>query len=299
VEPRKYRFRILNGSNARFYNLSLLESDGDGIDDNEPGPVFHQIGTDGGLIPATVHLKKLLIAPGERFDVIIDFSNLNGESFLLHNDAPAPYPDGGDTVPAEVMLFKVTKHGHEKDRSKLPTKLVDIKSLNPAAVWQQRDMTINELASKQDNPIIGLLDNKHFDELVTAEPIVGSTEIWRIINRTGDVHPLHVHPLQMQILDRQHFKDTPDLPQDAKYEQLTFDKMPVIPDATEKGGWKDTVKTYPGEVTRVIVKYELPKGTPYVKGAKYEYMWHCHILEHEDNEMMRPYNMVFSKGHRH
>lgn len=291
VEPRKYRFRLLNGSNARFYHLTLLESDKQGISQDQPGPVFHQIGTDGGLLSAPVELNELLIAPGERFDLVIDFSGLAGKAFLLHNDAKAPYPDGDDVIPAEVLLFKVTKPLQKPDNSTLSEKLATVSPLDVLSVSYQRDLTINEKASALDNPILGLLDNLHFDAPVVDEPKLGSIEIWRIINRTGDVHPLHEHPLQMQVLDRQSFNDEQS-PANASYEQLVFTGMPMLPDANEQNAWKDTVKVYPGQVTRVIVKYTLPKGTETSPGQKFNYMWHCHILEHEDNEMMRPYNIV-------
>jgi len=109
VEPRKYRFRVLNASNARFYNLLLRESTEAGVSLDRPGPAFYQIGTDGGFLPAPVQLTELLMAPAERFDVIIDFAGLAGKFFLLANDAYAPFPDGDDLIPADVMLFKVTK----------------------------------------------------------------------------------------------------------------------------------------------------------------------------------------------
>ena len=117
VEPRKYRFRVLNGSNSRFYHLTLADAAG------KPGPAFNQIGTDGGLLPAPVQSNDLLIAPAERFDLVIDFSGTQGKSFTLLNDAPAPYPGGGEVDLPEIMQFRVTKPLSGRDTSSLPKRL--------------------------------------------------------------------------------------------------------------------------------------------------------------------------------
>ena len=109
VEPRKYRFRMVNGSNARFYHLALVSADSKGKRTRKPSdaPAFHQIGSDGGLLPRPVQLHYLIVGPGERFDLIVDFSEHQGSSLALVNDAPAPYTRGGEVVPSDVMLFKV------------------------------------------------------------------------------------------------------------------------------------------------------------------------------------------------
>jgi spore coat protein A len=109
VEPRKYRFRIVNGSNARFYRMRLVTADARGNTVGSPGPLIHQIGTDGGLLPGPVVVDELLIAPAERFDLIIDFADFAGANLVLTNDAPAPFPDGDDIIPDQVMLFRVNK----------------------------------------------------------------------------------------------------------------------------------------------------------------------------------------------
>src|SRR5262249_55861782 len=109
VEPRKYRFRLVNGSNARFYHLTLVEADKTGEPTGNPAdaPPFIQIGSDSGLLPAPVKIHYLIISPGERFDLIIDFSQHKGASLALINDAPAPYARGGEVVPSDVILFKL------------------------------------------------------------------------------------------------------------------------------------------------------------------------------------------------
>jgi spore coat protein A, manganese oxidase len=286
VEPRKYRFRMLNGSNARFYHLTLNRSTEDGVSLGQPGPAFHQIGTDGGLLPAPVTLSDLTMSPAERFDIVIDFSQEEGEFFVLNNDAPAPFPDGTDVVPAEVMLFKVTKPLSQLDTSSLPRKLAGPTPLNPATAVKTRDLVLTEQESVlTGSPVVGLINAPWMDP-VTETPRAGSIEVWRIINTTGDVHPIHVHLVQFQILDRQAFDTT------AYPAALMFTGPRKQPPANERGAAKDMVQAFPGEVTRLIAKFDLPTGTRAKRGDKFRYVFHCHILEHEDNDMMRPYDVV-------
>ncbi len=290
VEPRKYRFRILNASNARFYHLTLNESQWDGDRNGSPGPQFIQIGTDGGFLPAPVRLTDLTIAPAERFDVIIDFSDAEGKSFVLSNDAKAPFPDGDDVVPADVMLFRVTGR-RQRDTGPVPSRLPAAPALNPAgasaiaAPSTIRDLVLIENASAQDNPIEGLI-SQHWMDPVTESPRAGATEIWRIINTTGDAHPIHVHLVQFNILDRQPF----DL--DQYPDALVFTGPRVQPPANERRAAKDMVQAFPGEVTRIVARFDLPSGTRVDRGQRFRYVLHCHILEHEDNDMMRPYDVV-------
>jgi spore coat protein A len=287
VEPRRYRFRILNASNARFYRMTLQESSVTGQRLGRPGPVFHQIGSDGGLLPAPVTRAQLLIAPAERQDVVIDFSGLEGKTFVLDNDAKAPFPDGDDVVPPDVMLFKVNQRLQGPDRSRLPATLNSVPLINPAAAVATRDLVLSELdsAPPSDNPIMAMINDAHWDDPVTENPKNGSIEIWRIINTTGDAHPIHIHLVQFQILDRRHF----DM---AQYPALVFDQPPQPPENNERPAWKDTVLSYPETVTRVIAKYDLPREARPRRGQKFRYVYHCHILEHEENEMMRPYDVV-------
>ncbi len=286
VEPRKYRFRILNGSNARFYHLTLNECRWDGDRLGSPGPDLIQIGTDGGFLPAPVRLPVgLTIAPAERCDVIIDFSDAEGMFFCLNNDAKAPFPDGDDVVPGDVMMFKVTKRLRGRDTSSVPSRLPATRALNPSSASQVRDLVLIENASALDNPIEGLITS-HWTDPVTETPQAGATEIWRIINTTGDAHPIHVHLVQFQILDRRPF----DL--DLYPGQKTFTGPAVRPPDNERRAPKDTVQAFPGEVTRIIAKFDLPTGTRVRTGQTFRYVLHCHILEHEDNDMMRPYDVV-------
>ena len=291
VEPRKYRFRIVNASNSRFYHLRLFNSDANGktIDDSFDVPAFQQIGTDGGFLPAPLELRYLLIAPAERFDIVIDFTGSEGKSFSLNNDAPAPYNMGGQYVPADVMLFKVSKPISGKDTSSVPEALVPFEPLTPTYSTRERLLLVSEKERPSDGYVItGLLGNARWHEPITEDPKAGSTEIWSFINTTADVHPLHVHLVQFQVLNRQTF-DVPTYQQTGK---LIFTGRPTAPESNERPAHKDTIKSYPGMVTRIITRFDLPHGAKVSPGDELLYVWHCHILEHEDNEMMRPYKVI-------
>jgi spore coat protein A len=288
VEPRKYRFRILNASNARFYHMKLVESALNGRLLNRRGPDFQQIGSDGGLFPAPVTLRDITVAPAERFDVVIDFTGLEGKNFVVTNDAPAPFDGGGDVVPPAVMQFRVNKPLSGPDHSSLPSTLVPFTFLNPNQSVRTRDLILTELDADSGDPIIGQLDNLRWDDPPTETPRQGSVEVWRLINATGDWHPKHVHLVQFQILDRQPF----DVAALNSTGQIVFTGNRVPPDPNERPAHKDVVKSPPGFVTRIISRFTLPSGTNIVSGFRYRYVWHCHILEHEDNEMMRPYDVI-------
>ncbi|MEI9979688.1 MAG: multicopper oxidase [Edaphobacter sp.] len=291
VEPRKYRFRMVNGSNARFYHLTLRPSDAAGTPSGKPvdAPPFQQIGSDAGLLPAPVARHFLLGAPGERFDFILDFTGLKGARFVMTNDAPAPYTRGGEVAAEEVMLFKVTKPLAGPDLSSLPALLTPFEPLDPSLAARERILSVNEMDRPSDGyTMMGMLDGKHWDDPVTEDPKAGSTEIWSFANTTGDVHPMHLHLVRFQVLNRQPF----DVKTFLSTGKLMYTGIPIPAEANERPAWKDTVKTYPGYVTRVIQRFDLPPGTPVTPGQRFRYVWHCHILEHEDNEMMRPYDVV-------
>jgi len=301
VEPRKYRFRFLNGSDARFYTLSL--------DSKRP---FIQIGTDGGYLRAPVAVSPLTLAPGERADVIVDFTGLAvGTQIPLTNSAKAPFPNGTPADPqtvGQVMLFRVVQLT-APDTSVIPPTLNTIPTLTPTALT--RTLTLNEVMGP-GGPIALFLDGKMWMAPVTETPLRGSTEIWEIVNLTADTHPIHVHLVQFHLLNRQKFQTNKYLkayaavnpiipvPDGVTYNPVPVDPYlqgaPVGPDPNE-AGWKDTVRMNPGEVTRIIIRFA-PTGaagvTPYPFDATADpgYVWHCHILAHEDNEMMRPYRLT-------
>jgi spore coat protein A, manganese oxidase len=254
VEPRKYRFRLLNGSNSRLYHLAFAND-----------APFQQIGTDQGLLPAPVPLTLLEIAPGERADLIVDFSEHRGEQLILKSDAFV------------VMQFRVSS-AKVNDISYVPAILRSIAKIPESQSVQTRLLTLDEYVNKAGNPVMQLLNATHWKDPITEKPLLGSTEIWSLINPTNDTHPIHLHLVRFQILDRQSYE--PWLFQTKR--QLHFVSPAQPPDPNE-AGWKDTVQAHSRMVTRIIVPFE---------GFAGRYVWHCHILEHEDNEMMRPYEVI-------
>jgi spore coat protein A, manganese oxidase len=413
VEPRRYRFRVVNGSNARFYRMWLADANTDAA-----GPEIWQIGTDGGLLDQPVkptdhenpHRHALFLAPGERADIIVDFRNLAGKTFTLRNDAQYPFPSGGPVTAGlddRVMQFRVSRRLSSRDTTFDPssgaslrgsagqdrsiTRLVnrDAGSLGSGVhVDLTRQLVLVEVEGP-GGPVEVLLNNTRWDGLrpgtgqpaggtgssvtdgmgnvVTESPRVGATEVWEIMNLTQDAHPIHLHLIQFQLMNRQAIASSPD-PADpdsmvydyratydasfpgGKYEGLyagatdadatwgalkyapgtfipaygpplkyaapntdaavggnpAFSRFlvgPTLPPEASETGWKDTIKAYPGTVTRIVARWT-PQETavgashpghnlfPFDPTSGPGYVWHCHILDHEDNEMMRPLQMT-------
>lgn len=254
VEACKYRFRLLNGSNARFFSLSFSN-----------GLQFHQIGTDLGLLPAPVPLRRLDIAPAERADLIVDFAGHAGENFqLLSTVLP-------------VLQFRVARRP-ARESGGLPATLRPVPKIPESAAVQTRLLTLGEKDDKAGNPMTMLLDNKHWSMPVTETPKLNSAEIWSFANFTDDSHPVHLHLVRFQILDRQSFE-----PEEYYKQGKIVSLANAVPAAPNEAGWKDTVQAHSRMVTRIIARFE---------GFTGRYVWHCHILEHEDNEMMRPYDVI-------
>ncbi len=258
VEPRKYRFRVLNAANGRFFHLSLPD-----------GQTFQQIGTDQGLLPAPLAIKQLALAPGERVDAVVDFSDRAGEQIVLMNDALQP-----------VMQLRVGKT-KSADPSSLPAALRPVPKILESQAVKTRNLMLGEIDDLRGDPVSMLLNNAHWNMPVTENPALNSVEIWNLMNVTEDAHPIHLHLVRFQILDRQRFDAFAYQNQNV----LRYRGAAVPPDPTETG-WKDTVRADPGMITRIIIPFE---------GFAGRYVWHCHILEHEDNEMMRPFDVVAAK----
>jgi spore coat protein A len=303
VEPRKYRFRMLNASNARFYRLRLYNSDVSGniLQRSFDVPFFQQMGTDGGLLPSPVEMRHLLITPGERMDFVLDFTGNEGRRFSMENDAAAPYPGNlqdeaaapsamrSQIIPPKVILFKVVKKLSSKDASVLPRTLIPFTPLLPTSTTRERILWLTEKERPSDGYTeIGLLGNARWHDPITEDPIAGATEIWSFVNATRDAHPIHIHLVRFQVLNRQRFDSTTT---QATGKLATYGS-PIPPEINERSAWKDTVTAYPGFVTRVIQCFDLPPGADVSPGKEHHYVWHCHILEHEDNDMMRPYKVV-------
>jgi spore coat protein A, manganese oxidase len=275
VEPRQYRFRVLNGSDSRFYNLFLSGSQ-----------VIQQIGTDNGLLPAAVPLTQMLLGPGERKDIVLDFSNpaFWGQTIILRNNAKTPFPKGSAVDPmttGRIMAFRVIKPLNPVyPITQLPTSLrAPIEPLQ--TTLPSRKLILFEAEDEYDRlkPMLGTVENGvlEWHDPITENPQLNSTEIWEIYNETMDAHPIHLHLVSSQLINRQKFKAEVN-EVNGKPTNIRLIGQPQFPGAGEQG-WKDTWVMYPGEVTRIIAKFDL-EG---------RYAWHCHILSHEDHEMMRPY----------
>ena len=291
VEPRRYRMRILNGSNARFYNLQLTG-----------GATMHQIGTDGGLLAQPVVLDKLLLGPGERADVIFNFTGLSGNVELVDTELPPSTVSPAEPLlqRSEIMQFRVDLTLNTSIPNKpLPDPLGGAFSV-PGEVDRRRFLTLEEVLDQNDDPVRVLLNGMRFeDRPVTERPRLGDTEQWQIINLSADTHPIHLHLVQFKVQSRQTLDvdryqqalEEARAAAEGRPSTLTADSSTLIrapflqgtaPVSENERGPKDTVRANPGEVTFIKVKFDIAG----------KYVWHCHILEHEDNDMMRPYDVV-------
>jgi len=312
VEKMRYRLRFLNGSDSRFLILKMVTGDPTARPAASALP-FWQIGTEGGFLPAPVRLETLLIALAERADVIVDFSNLAvGTEVFLINEGPDepfgggvagvdfPFADPGTT--GQVMKFKVVPR-QSLDISLPPEALPLPRLVNLGPASNVRKLGINEFESqtvfvttRPDGSVVfdrrsttpfgptsaslgtvsaaGLSLPKMWGDPISENPGLG-TEIWEIHNFTADAHPIHVHQTMFQVVNRQRLATDAD---GITTQPATPVGSPIPPEVWETG-FKDTVIVYPGQLARIKVFFDIP-------GL---YVWHCHILSHEDNEMMRPF----------
>jgi spore coat protein A len=372
------RFRLLNGSQARFYHVNLYPENSSIPGEAKvgtPGPILYQVGTEGGFLPAVaIHNNttpcpldpsdptgntalpdgpfNLLLAPAERADLVVDFNGVAaGSTFILYNDAPAPFPQGdsrnnyftgdGDQTaiggapntpagygPNTRTLFKITVTAGTGDSVPTTTWLSEINvqlktnfltGNQPGLLFNNGDpsepafpfnglanrtLTLNEdfdtygrliqtmgtftseSLNNQGLPTWGL----GYMASPTENPSAGSIEVWQIMNLTGDTHPIHFHLVNVQLIQRQPFNGNPS--------SWSYSGPPTPPDADEIG-WKDTVRMNPGEITTVIMQFNLPdlptqemRSAVSPRTGGHEYVWHCHILEHEEHDMMRPLIVV-------
>ena len=314
VEPRQYRFRLLNGSDSRFYILDIKPNN-----IALPSPNFWVIGNDTGLLNAPVQLNKLTIGPGERYDVVVDFSGtldgmpgvFNGQSLTVRNNGRSPFPKGvtanpnldgtimqfnvgattsGDTIApltATTNLRPVSGPIPTLTADSLNRKLMLFEAVDHFGRLQPLLGTITGINNQDGTPADGTF---LWDDPITENPGFNKTEIWEIHNATVDAHPIHLHLVKFQILNRQKYTATvvPKINTDhdenetqgGALRNIKYKGQPKGPDPSE-AGWKDTAIMYPGEVTRIIAKFDKPG----------RYVWHCHILSHEDHEMMRPFHV--------
>ncbi len=268
VEPRPYRLRVVNASNARILDLSFTDS----LSSHRSSPKehkFHQIGSDQGLLAAPVELEHVSVAPGERADVIMDFAPYAGGKITLLND--------DDELP-QIMQFRVGANISSKDASRLPAILRPVERMPESMAVKSRTMTLSDVIVSSDTPVAFLLNKARWSAPVTENPALDSVEIWELANVTDETHPIHLHLVRFQILDRRPF----DVLGFQEGGVIKYGGPPILPAAGE-AGWKDTVQATHGMVTRIIVKFGPYPG---------RYVWHCHVLEHEDNEMMRPFDVI-------
>jgi spore coat protein A, manganese oxidase len=300
VEPRRYRLRLLNGSNSRIYTLKLQTPSGGA------GPAFWQIGTDGGLLNKPIQVSQVTIAPGERADLIVDFAGKQGASFILKNsDSDSSHSSYGSASVTEIMKVNVSLPLTGTDNSLNPASGPNLRPNNPivqlsptvTSSTPTRHMTLE----KDRNGGGFLLNGKPWDYAVTEKPRVGATEVWQIENRTGLTHPIHLHLVQFQV-----FTGGSSWGGGSWGRSSSSD-----PNAS---GWKDTIRVGGWGSVSIVVRWapqDVPAGTVQPGQNRFSfnpaavmgttdsfgfpggpgYVWHCHILEHEDNEMMRPYTV--------
>ncbi|MGE5188451.1 MAG: multicopper oxidase family protein [Gemmatimonadota bacterium] len=391
VQPKRYLFWFLNGSNARTYEMFLVNPVTKAM-----GPPLYVIGTDGGYLDKPVKIdpalgQKLVMQPGERYLVIIDFVGFGGTNLILRNTGRTPYPKGAPpkgTSVGQLMQFRVAAcpaGGCPADASYNPAlggalRTPMVRLVNPAtgtlAVTAQKTrlLSLNEVMGMPmtaTDPVTGVLTNypggpleilvnntkwsgmspRPYGDFTPSSlngnttyysevPKEGETEVWEIVNLTADAHPIHLHLVQFQLINRQNYNVNkytgayngafpkvagdpvciggvfcpafgPPLDYRAANNALSGGKDGGNPDITpylqgaiqpplpQEAGWKDTVIMYPGQVTRIAVRWaptDLPASTtpanafyPFdPRAGDRAYVWHCHIVDHEDNEMMRP-----------
>jgi spore coat protein A, manganese oxidase len=279
VEPRLYRFRLLNGCNARILNLNI------------PGIRMWQIGAEGGLWDKPVPVTRLVLAPAERADVLVDFSRAAGAILPIKNlNPPKPVSTPAPSL-TRVMEIRVGTRISQPGPSTIPTSLPGRAANIAGPVAKTRYITLNEIAAETAHWFLNL-NGMDFERTPTETPRLGTVEDWVYINLTGDTHPMHTHLVTVQVVGRTPFDVDAYLsayggPNGASggIDPTPFATGPMLPPEPTERGFKDTVKANPGYFTTVRAKYELPEGVT----APQTYVYHCHILEHEDNDMMRPF----------
>jgi spore coat protein A, manganese oxidase len=363
VDSGMWRFRLLNGSDSRFYVLSFEDNDADA------DPQVFLVGTDGGLLPVAKELTEpFVLEPGGRLDLVVDFSGLDPDTqVILTNSGPAFEPfkgfeddgslaggavaadqvefdDQGDPILVDnIMMFSVSLpniDGNDADDIQLfdgKQLAGDFRYLDPADATETRKLGLFEGEDEfgRIHALLGVAENttdingnfvqygpQAWDDPITEDPALGSTEIWELYNFTEDAHPIHVHLTQFQVLERHKiwFQDdlnnetgvpepdgvpddrdgdgdldyttlsNPPLDENGEFDwsQVSanagdvFVSAELIEPAPEEQGWQDTVWVGPSEVLFQIMEFDRPG----------EYVWHCHILSHEDHEMMRPYEVI-------
>jgi FtsP/CotA-like multicopper oxidase with cupredoxin domain len=297
VEQRRYRLRLLNGCQSRFLILDFNQI---------PRVEVWAIGNEGGFLAAPVNLtasngNRLLMGPAERADLIVDFTNVPVGNHVLANVGPdepfgggvpgVDFPVADPDTTGQLLQFNVVPA--VAPDATTPPQFLELPAIaplpaatvtRPVALLEEMSMyfpdapaeTLLGTVAGDPNSAPGVWTQRLWAEEVTENPAVGATEVWEFYNATGDSHPMHVHEVVFEVLNRQDiFVD-----EVTKEVQVVPGSVPVPPESWETG-FKDTVIAYPGQVTRIRAKFSTPG----------QFVWHCHIVEHEDNEMMRPYRI--------
>ena len=292
VEQRRYRIRFLNGCQSRFLILDFSHI---------PGVKVWQIGNEGGFLPAPVNItelgNRLLMGLAERADLIVDFTDVPVGDYVLGNLGPDEPFGGGEpdadfdaadpSTTGQIMQFRVVSAAGPDPTT--PPQNLQLPAIEPLPVeTTTRPLALIEMMSMHhDGPaeaMLGTVDemgmpmHHMWSDPVTENPNVGDTEVWEFYNFTADAHPMHVHEVTFEVVNREGLVLDPVTGEPVLPVQLNGQVRPAEP---WEAGLKDTVITYPGEVTRIKAKFDVPG----------QFVWHCHIVEHEDNEMMRPYRI--------
>jgi FtsP/CotA-like multicopper oxidase with cupredoxin domain len=297
VEQRRYRFRFLNGCQSRFLILDFNQM---------PGVEVWQIGNEGGFLAAPVnitadHGNRLLMGLAERADTIVDFTNVPLGNHVLANVGPdepfgggvpgVDFPVSDPDSTGQIMQFTVVPALGIDDST--PPQFLQFPAITPlpaetvtrpVAMIEKAEEGAGEEEEEIEGPVAALLGTvesgmsieRLWMDPVTENPLVGATEVWEMYNTTADAHPMHIHEIAFEVVNREGLVTE----EDEVVQPIQLDGNVTPPEAWESG-FKDTVIAYPGQVTRVRARFATPG----------QFVWHCHIVEHEDNEMMRPYRI--------
>lgn len=293
VEPRMYRFTFLNGSQSRFYHLQFAG-----------GPRFHQIGAEGGMFDAPVPMRSILLLPAERADVIVDFRGFAGQDLVLKNRAlPAGVVSPARPNLPSLMQFRVRGPVTSPGPQTIPATLAGGSVPNLGVPVRTRYITLEEVLNAAGAPVRLEINGRVFDDPVDEAPLAGTIEDWSFVNVSADTHPIHIHLINFQVMGRAPLDGlayaaalaaarakqpgAPPLLPNNTIDPTPFLLGPEVPPPPVERGWKDTVGAHPNQVTRIRQRFELPAGA----STPQKYVYHCHILEHEDNDMMRPFEV--------
>ena len=274
VDARKYKVTFINGSDSRFMHMTL-KLNGPAGTGSVTAPTMTVVGSDEGYLRNPTKVNDLLIAPGERYTVVVNFAGHKGQSWVLANDAAAPYPDGGGAPDNDrtgrLMAFQVGTRS-VIDLSSVPPLIVTAENGGTALQLLQARLRTVQAGEIGGMPMLGDKKSLHmFMDKVTETPKLGSTEVWAMRNWSPDTHPFHEHLVSLRLIARW---------------PATFDEVthlptwigPMEPPKAFESGPKDTFVSPKNYITAWVGTYKIG-GTS---------VWHCHLLSHEDTSMMRP-----------